>query len=705
MSLSAIMNTALTGLFTSQSALRVTTSNITNVNTPGYARSVVHQEAVVNSGLGGGVKIADVQRVIDTFLEESFHSSLGQARRYTVERQFHDRVQALLGRPDSSTSLSGRLDTLFQKAAAAANDPSKQVLRQDLLAGVQDFASEISRITDELQRLRADASNQIAERVTTINRLLERIDSLNPLITRETVLGNPTGALEEQRAQAVRELAELVDIRVHDQGNGAIHITTGDGTVLLGGARYLLQYNSPGSATAETNFPPITLHSVDPTTGNVSTDGPILDGALLGGEIKGLIEMRDRVLPEMAAQLGRLGGTVMDQLNAIHNASSAFPPPASLSGINTGLVGTDLHGFSGRTAFKVTDSSGNVVQSVTIDFDALPPGATINDVVAMINAGLGGAGTVTFANGRMSFAAAGAGNGVMIVDDPANPSNRGGRGFSHFFGMNDLLEAKVPSHFSTGFKGTDAHGFTPGSTISFDVVGANNRVIRSVTVTIPAGDFNDILAELNDPAGLGIYMNFAMNADGSLSVTPKAGMEDVKLHVKSDTTARGDTGLGFSRIFGLGERFLADQASGLKVRDAVANAPQRLALGKADFNAGIGQTALSSGNNDGARAWQELELQILSFDAVGELSAMKGTLAQYSAAILGNFGLRAAQATTRQADTVALATEVETRRNDVSGVNLDEELSNMIVFQNSYNAATRIITTVREMYDALLGLV
>lgn len=705
MSLSAIMNTALTGLFTSQSALRVTSSNIANVNTPGYARSVVRQEAIVNGAYGGGVKISDVERIVDHFLEESFHSSMGQASRYTVERQFHDRVQALLGRPDSKTSLAGRLDTMFQKVGAAAGDPSKQVLRQDMLSGVQDFASELSRLTDELQRLRADASNQIAERVTNVNRLLERIESLNPLIVRETVLGQPAGALEEQRAQAVRELAELVDIRVHEQGNGAIHITTGNGTVLLGGARYQLRYNSPGASTAETNFPPITLHAVDPTSGNVATDGPALDGSIFGGEIKGLMEMRDKVLPDMAAELGRLGGTAMDQLNAIHNASSAFPPPASLSGVNTGLVGTDLHGFTGRTAFKVTDASGQVVSSVTIDFDALPAGATINDVVAQINAGLGAAGSVSFANGRMSFAASGAGNGVMIVDDPAASSSRGGRGFSHFFGMNDILEAKVPSHFSTGFNGTDNHGFAPGSTISFDVVGPDNRVIRSVTVTIPAGDLNAILAELNDPAGLGTYMNFALGPDGSLAATPKAGMDGVKLHVKSDTTERGDTGLGLSRIFGLGARYLADQASGLKVRAAIANAPQKLALGQADFAAGVGQTALTSGNSDSARAWQDLELKVLSFGAVGELAAMKGTLSQYSAAILGNFGLRAAQTTSRQTDTVALAAEVETRRNDRSGVNLDEELSNMIVFQNSYNASTRIITVVREMYDALLGLV
>ncbi len=48
---------------------------------------------------------------------------------------------------------------------------------------------------------------------------------------------------------------------------------------------------------------------------------------------------------------------------------------------------------------------------------------------------------------------------------------------------------------------------------------------------------------------------------------------------------------------------------------------------------------------------------------------------------------------------------LETRMASVSGVSLDEEGANMVRYQNSYNAAAKIISTVQEMYDALLRMV
>ena len=45
------------------------------------------------------------------------------------------------------------------------------------------------------------------------------------------------------------------------------------------------------------------------------------------------------------------------------------------------------------------------------------------------------------------------------------------------------------------------------------------------------------------------------------------------------------------------------------------------------------------------------------------------------------------------------------RRTSVEGVNLDEELANMMVFQQAYNAAARLMTTVQQMYDTLLEVV
>jgi len=699
------MQTALTGLFTSQSALRVTSSNIANVNTEGYARQVVRQEPVIAGSTPAGVKIADVERIVDRFLEASALSSSSEASRYSIERQFHDRIQSLLGRPDLNTSLSGRLDSMFQKLGALAQDPTQIVLRQDALSGIQDFANEISRLSDQVQLLRADASNQISEKVTTINALIERIDNLNPEIVREEVVGGETGALKEQRSQALTQLSKLIDIRAHDQPDGSVQITTADGTVLLGGVRVELKYSSPGAVTSETQFSPITAHNVDPNTGELDPNGVVIDGTLRGGELKGLLNLRDNTLPDMAAELGRLGADVMAEINAIHNVNSAYPPPNSLTGTNTGLLGSDAHGFTGDAAFVVTDSTGRVVARADVDFDALGAGTPLSTVIANVNAALGGAGTVSLNNGALGFTATNPNHGVVVSQDPNDPAMRGGQGLSDFFGLNDLVEAKVSGNYATGFKPTDAHGFTPGGTISFNVVGPNNATAQSYTHTIAAGDFNSILSDLNGAGALGDYFTFSMNADGEVTATPKPGFEDFTLAVKSDGTARGGTGRSFSQIFGIGERYLADAASGMKVLSNFVNDPGRMALGTFEHSTAVGGIGISAGDNEGAQALHALELAVRTMEATGDLGAFNGTLSQYGAGILSNMGLKAQQVSSTETDKTALANEISSRKSNVQGVNLDEELSNMVIYQNSYNASARIISTVRELYDTLLNVV
>ncbi|NWP89459.1 flagellar biosynthesis protein FlgK, partial [Escherichia coli] len=109
-------------------------------------------------------------------------------------------------------------------------------------------------------------------------------------------------------------------------------------------------------------------------------------------------------------------------------------------------------------------ADGTLVASTKIDFDALGPNATIDDMVAAINTGLGGAGTASFANGKFSIAANGTGNGVAIGQDATKPSARAGQGVSQFFGLNDLVRSDTSSLVSSGFTAGDPHGFGAGET-------------------------------------------------------------------------------------------------------------------------------------------------------------------------------------------------------------------------------------------------
>ena len=128
MSLSAATSTALSGLATAQTGLRATANNITNVNTEGYDRRVVEQQSRLLGGVGVGVEVAEIKRVVDGhFLNAQLLSAQSDASRYEVMVQAFERLEAVLGAPEDNSSFSGRLDTLFVTIGALAMEPDSSV--------------------------------------------------------------------------------------------------------------------------------------------------------------------------------------------------------------------------------------------------------------------------------------------------------------------------------------------------------------------------------------------------------------------------------------------------------------------------------------------------------------------------------------------------------------------------------------------------
>ncbi|VAV87590.1 Flagellar hook-associated protein FlgK [hydrothermal vent metagenome] len=702
MSINAIINNSLTGLFTNQTALRVTSSNIANINTPGYARQIIQQEAIVNGSTMGGVKISEIVRVVDKFLVSAVYDANANYSRYEVENAFQSRIQSLLGRPDQNNSLSGRIDNTFNAISEMALNPLSLVLKESTISSINQFGEEIGGLAQQIQNMRLDASNQIAQQVDRINALTKRIESLNPLIIKETLTGGEPGGLVEKRAQALTELSNIVDLNITDSGNNNIQVSTSSGVVLVGASRKILQYTPPGSVTSSTPFSPITVHQVDNVTGGLRPSNISLDGDLKAGSLKGLLNLRDKELPDVALQLGSMAAGYADELNRVHNLNSAVPAPNSLTGINTGLLGSDPNNFTGEAVFAITDVNGDLVSKVNIDFGAIGP--TMNDVVNAVNAGLGGTGTMALTNGVLSLTATAATNGVSISQVAGNESSRGGRGFSHFFGMNNLVQASAPAQYETGVSGTDPHGYTAGDTMLVEMRDGNGVKLTEYTLTIGGSSFNDILTSLNGGA-LGGFATFSLSATGELVTTPKPGIGDIKLHVKTDNTQRGSTNVPLSNFFGIGDSFRTNAAVDLKANLTIANNPSQLALARFDQTAIVGGNALSIGDQTGAQALSSLAGTTRSYDRAGGLSATTATLSQYSANLLANLGLRAELANNSMADNLALSEELTRKSSDISGVNLDEELGNMVIFQNAYSASARLLNTAKELFDTILQIV
>lgn len=702
MSITGVLNTALTGLLANQTNLRVTSTNIANVNTEDYSRQVVNQETLVVAGVSLGVSVGSIERIVDRFLQAAGFNANAASFESEVRQQFHSRLQGVIGRPDSDNNIAARISQVYGTLAELALDPANSSLRQSAVSSVQDTADEVSRIAQTIQDLRGEANQQVADSVEQINAALQRIHELNPQIVRQRAVGGESGGLDNQRDKALQDLSELIDIRITSSDAGIVSVTTGSGTVLLDSTLRDLEYTASGIVTAESRLTPIQIFKLDPLSGErvgVSRD---FDQDVSGGTLRGLLDMRDVDLRDLSLTLGEFAGKFVDNINTIHNAFSAVPAPNTMIGKQTAIPGFQSDSFTGEVDFVVVDADGAVVQKVSANFAAL---GTFFDLITAVNVGMAGAGTLLIVNGVMSFSATDPSHGVVLADNPANPSSRGGQTFSKFFGMNDLLRASVDSNHNTGVSVGASHGMTAGEQVTFEIKAENGEILKQYTYTVGGVSVGDILTNINDPTALGNFVTFSINPLGGMDIVEKPGFEGANLSIVTDTTNVFGTGVTFTQQFGIGDRYLVDRSKEVKILSNIQDQPLLLALATFDRTALVGEIALKKGDQSGAIALQGLDTTISNFAAAGQVGAVSLSLGQYAAGFLANAGLLASRATQQAEDNNALRIEIDARIGGVSGVNLDEELSDMIIFQNAYNASARLITTSQEMMDELLAVV
>ncbi|MFN7109131.1 MAG: flagellar hook-associated protein FlgK [Brevundimonas sp.] len=697
------MNIATSGLKTAQAQLRVTADNIANVDTPGYIRKVADQSAAVTNGYGAGVDITRVRLATDRFLQAASLSAGADAARQTVRYELYDQIQNQFGDPSSDSNFFAQVDKLFASYATLAESPTSSAGRQDTIYKTQAIFNQASGIASQIQSARQEADGRLQSAIETVNPLLEQIAKLNKTIASGTVTNEDVTGAQNAQLGLINELSKYMDVKVEARSNGGVTLRTNAGTTLVGEGAAKLSYQSAGTVDATTAFSDIMI--TEPS----GTRWPLLDG-VSSGEIRGLVEIRDVDAPAAAARLGELTAKLADELNRAHNANSSVPAPTTLTGRNTGQsLENALTGFTGTTTITAVDAAGVVQASARIVFSGGT--MTINGAAAdpttflsVLNAQMGGAATASFSDGKLQLDGAG-GNGVAITDDATSPSAKGGRGFSHWFGLNDLVSTTTPSFYETGLTLASQHGFDPGESLTLRVSGQSGSRQRDITVSVPAGTgtMGEMLGALNDPiTGVGRYGSFSLDAAGKLAFKaydPAA----TTLSVVNDNTTQDPSGVSMSQLFGLGETG-ATRAGAYTVRSDIQQDPGKLALAQLNLSAAAGAPALSKSDGRGGLVLGDVGKKNVAFGAAGGNSGGTKTLSSYAADFAGEIGGKASAAKTRSETATALAREADSRRTSAEGVNMDEELVNMTTFQQAYNASARLIQASKDMYDVLIGI-
>lgn len=697
MSLNEILGSAVSGLSAAQAGIRTVSNNIANVGTPGYARERISLTTGVTQGRVSGVVLGEPRRVADRFLEQTVYLRSGDIGKFEVTSSYLDRLQSLLGEPGSEAGLPGRLDAITASAIAMTGSQSSPQNASRFVSDVQDAIVSLRQLDGDVRGLLGDVESEVGYSVEGINVLLERIHGLNATVAQLQGQGRSAAGAEGQRMSAIEELSTMMKVSVRQQPDGRVNIDAANGAVLLDRRLRQLSYVVAGDGVAQPAYPVIDIRFANEAGEPATATGEKLDSAVVGGKLGGLLDLRDRVLPKFSDELGTLFGGLAETLNAVANAGTVFPPPSRLDGKLTGLVGGDRLGFTGAAVFAVTDRQGALVASTRIDFSALGGAATVDDALAAINAGLGGAATASMQDGRLTLVASSGSNGVAVAQgDP--PSARAGNGFAHYFGLNDIVRSEGATLAPSGFVASDPHGFGAGETAQLELRDATGRTLGKATLTGAVGPtFGDLVSELNQ-SPLGAFGSFAIDGRGRVAFSANPAASGAALSIASDSTSRNGTGVSFTALAGL-----TGSANGLGsagVRADLLADPARLPLGRLRTDAAIGQPAIGSGDTRGASAFVAALGAAVDFGIGGTAS-----LERFSSLLMGRTGTQAAQAQDLLVDAAARRDDAVNRRDSFAGVNLDEELSQMVVLQNSYSAAARVITTATKMYDTLLDMI
>ncbi|MFC5469698.1 flagellar hook-associated protein FlgK [Cohnella suwonensis] len=114
--------------------------------------------------------------------------------------------------------------------------------------------------------------------------------------------------------------------------------------------------------------------------------------------------------------------------------------------------------------------------------------------------------------------------------------------------------------------------------------------------------------------------------------------------------------------------------------------------------------AVVKGNKDLAMLIAQFSEIKIDFSSVSAGAATaQGTINDFFRSVVGQLGIEADEANRQVANAKIVVDQVDSRRQAVSGVSLDEEMSNMIKFQHAYNAAARYMTAIDEALDKIIN--
>lgn len=658
--MSGLLSIAARAMFANQAALQTVGQNIANANTPGYSRqSVVLTPSpgqFTGAGFfGRGVDVQTVERAHNDFLTKQAIDAKATASGDTTQAEQLTRLEKIF--PTGNDGLGHAVSQFLNSMMDVASRPSDLSARQVVLGQAQQLATRFASAGSQLAGLQAGVTSDLQAGVTLVNQLAQQLASVNDKIAKVKGSGHLPNDLMDQRDQLISQLSEHVALTTLPADDGTVGVFVGGGQRLVLGASALTLKIAPDS--------------YDPQRSALAVDEGwatrLLDETVLtGGSLSALLKFQNHDLQDARHMVGQLAATLGTRVNAQNALGLDLSTPPG-NGAPIFDVAAPRVLPSANNQRNPSGSFANGVQATIVDPSQLQASAY------KLSAGTapGTYQLTRLSDGLVRSVAAGATiDGFNINFSPSPPA----AGDSYVIEPVGAAAANMRRVLDS------PNGIAAASPVTA-VTSVNNTGTASVdSIYVVNSNFNAATLPISIAFG-------SSNPDGSVNYTltpaiggPIPGVWKPSQPIGNQPGAAPPINLGFElRLNG------------------VPSAGDTLS---------VAATRFPGANNGNAKAFLDIQTDPFVGKKLqpGGSLLVGATLNDAYSNVLSDIGARVQGANYLSGVSTSVASAAETSRSTQSGVNLDEEASRLIQYQQAYQASAKVLQTAQTLFNELLQI-
>ena len=547
-------------------------------------------------------------------------------------------------------------------------------------------------------------------RIATANANVANADDLT--YTRKTVTSTPTTATVSVSNTTVQRAADaFLSKTVLSTAASAGYDSTVDS--------FMQSYDSAlGSTTGGDDISSLltrfqtALSTLDSSTGaDTAKAGVVSAASTLASAVRGLSGEVQTLRGQANTQIETTVGTVNQSLKTLASLNDQIATTTAQGGDATGLEDqrdaalSTLSGLVGVSSYVTTD---NQLRVYTTGGDALL-GTTAATLSYTASSQLGAGSTYPGAiagitlNGKDVTTSLGSGTlgALVTLRDTTLPAEQ-----DKLDALTSTLITQVNAVANAGSSVPAPNSLTSASTVNASDALSATGTLRVAVVDSSGGavatqdldlstysTVGDLVTALNGIGGL----SASIGADGKLSITASSSANGVAL---------ADDGAGISAKFGFNNLFTGADASDIGVSASLASDASGLPTATLSTTGtlAVGDRALTSGDSTVATALGKLLDTALTIPAAGGQAAKTVSLSSYAASFVSGAATLIANAASQSATSTAVSDAATSRLQNLTAVNVDEELANLTQYQSQYEANAQMIAMAKTLFQALVTM-